>query len=57
MQVTRRTDVDDVAFLQFPLVGDPMTNHFVDRTAIKYQIHMLYYRRRKATHVQTDLGY
>lgn len=34
-QNERRTDIDDVAFFQLSLVGDPMTNHFVDRTAIK----------------------
>jgi hypothetical protein len=38
MWAMRRTDIDDVAFFQHSLVGDPMTNHFVDRAAIKDQI-------------------
>ena len=37
-QVVRRTYVDDVALLQLPLVGDPMTNYLIDRTVIEYQI-------------------
>jgi hypothetical protein len=35
MRVVRRTYIDDVALLQLPLVGDPMTNYLVDRTVIK----------------------
>ena len=37
-QVVRRTYVDDVALLQLPLVGDPMTYYLIDRTVIEYQI-------------------
>lgn len=35
MRLVRRTYIDDVALLQLPLVGDPMTNYLVDRTVIK----------------------
>jgi hypothetical protein len=38
MGMVRRTYVDNVALLQLPLVGDPMTNYLVDRTAIEYRI-------------------
>jgi hypothetical protein len=56
MRVTRRTYVNDVALLQLPLVGDPMTNYLVDRATIENQIRGLKSGGRKATHVQTDLG-
>ncbi len=38
MRIIRRTYVDDVALLQLPLVGDPVTNYFVDRATIENQI-------------------
>jgi hypothetical protein len=38
MRAVRRTYVNDVSLLQLPLVGDPMTNCLVDRTAIENQI-------------------
>jgi hypothetical protein len=56
MRAVRRTYIDDVAFLKLPLVGNPMTYHFVDRTAIDNQIRRLYLKCPRATHVQTDLG-
>ena len=37
IRVVRRTYVNDVAFLQLPLVGNLMTNYLVDRTAIGNQ--------------------
>ena len=38
IRVVRRTYIDDVAFLQLPLVGNSMTNYLIDRTANENQI-------------------